>query len=170
MTTTPSPTSPGPATPGPADSRYLRPGRFTRRVMNPAVAFLTRRGMSVKGTRILEVRGRRSGQPRQTVVNLLGLDGERYLVAPRGRTQWVANVRAAGDATLRLGRRQEHVRLVELDDPELDDMGKVPVLRSYLEQWAWEVGAFFEGVDAGSSDDELAAIAPSFPVFRIVAA
>jgi deazaflavin-dependent oxidoreductase (nitroreductase family) len=133
--------------------------------MNPAVAFLTRRGVSVKGTRILEVRGRRSGQLRQTVVNLLALDGERYLVAPRGRTQWVANVRAAGDATLRLGRRREPVRLVELDDAD-----KVRVLRAYLEQWAWEVGAFFEGVDATSSDEDLAAIAPSFPVFRVVAA
>lgn len=164
MTTTPSPTSPRPATSDPDDTRYLRPGRFTRRVMNPTVAFLTRRGMSVKGTRILEVRGRRSGQLRQTVVNLLGLDDERYLVAPRGHTHWVANVRAAGEADLRLGRQREHVRLVELDDPD-----KVPVLRSYLEQWAWEVGAFFEGVDAGSSDDELAGIAPSFPVFRVVA-
>lgn len=165
MTTSPAPTSPRPAASERADTRYLRPGRFTRRVMNPAVAFLTRRGVSVKGTRILEVRGRRSGQLRQTVVNLLALDGERYLVAPRGRTQWVANVRAAGDATLRLGRRREHVRLVELDDAD-----KVRVLRAYLEQWAWEVGAFFEGVDATSSDEDLAAIAPSFPVFRVVAA
>jgi deazaflavin-dependent oxidoreductase (nitroreductase family) len=145
--------------------RYVRPGWFTRKVFNPAVAFLTRRGISVQGTRILEVRGRRSGELRRTVVNLLELDGERFLVAPRGRTHWVANVRAAGTATLRVGRRRETVAPVELADDE-----KVPVLRAYLAQWAWEVGAFFEGIDATSSDGELAAIAPSFPVFRLTSA
>ena len=143
-------------------ARYVQPGWFTRRVFNPTVAFLTRRGLSVKGTRILEVRGRRSGELRRTVVNLLELDGERDLVAPRGRTQWVANVRAARSATLRVGRRREAVAPVELADTH-----KTPVLRAYLEQWAWEVGAFFEGIDATSSDEELAAIAPSFPVFRL---
>jgi deazaflavin-dependent oxidoreductase (nitroreductase family) len=146
-------------------TRYVQPGWFTRRVFNPAVAFLTRRGLSVQGTRILEVRGRRSGELRRTVVNLLELDGERYLVAPRGRTQWVANVRAAGSASLRVGRRRETVVPVELADAD-----KTPVLRAYLEQWAWEVGAFFEGIDATSSDEELAAIAPSFPVFRLTTA
>ncbi|MFN7150157.1 MAG: nitroreductase/quinone reductase family protein, partial [Microthrixaceae bacterium] len=146
-------------------TRYVRPGWFTRSVFNPAVAFLTRRGVSVQGTRILEVRGRRSGELRRTVVNLLGLDGERYLMAPRGRTHWVANVRAADTATLRVGRRREAVVPVELSDA-----AKVPVLRAYLQQWAWEVGAFLEGIDATSSDEELAAIAPSFPVFRLTSA
>jgi deazaflavin-dependent oxidoreductase (nitroreductase family) len=146
-------------------TRYVRPGWFTRKVFNPAVAFLTRRGISVQGTRILEVRGRRSGELRRTVVNLLELDGERYLVAPRGHTHWVANVRAAADATLRVGRRRETVIPVELLDTD-----KVPVLRAYLEQWAWEVGAFFEGIDAASSDEQVAAIAPSFPVFRLTTA
>lgn len=174
MTTTrqlTSPTdSPSPTSPTTDDvvydaTRYVQPGWFTRRVFNPAVAFLTRRGVSVQGTRILEVRGRRSGEPRRTVVNLLELEGERYLVAPRGRTQWVANVRAAGTATLQVGRRREAVVPVELADAD-----KVPVLRAYLAQWAWEVGAFFEGIDAASSDEELAAIAPSFPVFRLTSA
>lgn len=173
-TSTTEPTSPtgSPTQAGPATgdvvydaSRYVRPGWFTRNVFNPAVAFLTRRGVSVQGTRILEVRGRRSGELRRTVVNLLMLDGERYLVAPRGRTHWVANVRAARSATLRVGRRRETVVPVELADEE-----KVPVLRAYLEQWAWEVGAFFDGIDASSSDEALATIAPSFPVFRLTTA
>ncbi len=164
---TDSPTQAAPATDGVVydATRYVRPGWFTRKVFNPTVAFLTRRGISVQGTRVLEVRGRRSGELRRTVVNLLELDGERYLVAPRGRTHWVANVRAAEAATLRVGRRREIVVPVELADTD-----KVPVLRAYLEQWAWEVGAFFEGIDATSSDEQVAAIAPAFPVFRLTSA
>src|SRR5215212_3383774 len=93
---------------------YQRPGWFTEHVFNRAVAVLTRVGVSVAGSRILEVRGRRSGEPRRTPVNLLDLDGERYLVAPRGHTQWVRNLRASGEARLLLGRGAEHVAAAEL--------------------------------------------------------
>ena len=152
-----------PAAAAPAD-RYLAPDRFTRRVLNPLVARLTRWGVSVKGSRILEVRGRTSGEVRSTVVNLLTVDGVRYLVAPRGVTQWVRNLRAAGGAgTLRLGRRRQTFVATELPD----DAAKVAVLRAYLEAWAWEVGKFFEGLSADSSDEALAAAAPGFPVFRV---
>jgi hypothetical protein len=107
------------------------------------------------------VRGRTSGEPRSTVVNLLTLDGVDHLVAPRGTTQWVRNIRAAGgEATLRLGRRVTPVRATELDDA-----AKVPVLRAYLEAWGWEVGKLVEGLRAGSDDDEISAAAPGFPVF-----
>jgi deazaflavin-dependent oxidoreductase (nitroreductase family) len=126
------------------------------------VAALTRLGVSVAGSRVLEVRGRKSGEPRQTPVNLLTLDGTRYLVAPRGHTQWVRNLRVAGEAELRVGRRTETVRATELADAD-----KAPVLRAYLRAWAWEVGAFFDGVDADSSDEELAAIADRHPIFEI---
>jgi hypothetical protein len=88
--------------------------------------------------------------------------GERYLVAPRGHTQWVRNMRAAGGGELRRGRRAEAFTAVELPDAD-----KPPVLREYLRRWAWEVGRFFEGIDATSSDEELLAVAPGFPVFRI---
>lgn len=142
--------------------RYLAPGWFTRRVFNPLVARTTALGLSVKGSRVLEVRGRNSGEVRATVVNLLTVDGQRYLVAPRGTTQWVRNLRAAGTGTLRLGRRREAFTAVELPDD-----AKYGVLRAYLDEWAWEVGKFFEGLTASSSDDELAAAAPGFPVFRI---
>src|SRR5437660_7822502 len=69
--------------------RYVRPGWFTRHVFNPAVAALTRMGVSVWGSRILAVRGRKTGEWRTTPVNLLVHNGERCLVAPRGTTQWV---------------------------------------------------------------------------------
>lgn len=143
-------------------SRYLAPDAFTRHVMNPLVARLTRWGLSVKGSRVLEVTGRSSGEVRSTVVNLLTVDGTRYLVAPRGETQWVRNLRAAGHGTLRVGRRVEPFAATELEDA-----AKSPILRAYLKAWAWEVGKFFEGLKANSPDADVRAAAPGFPVFRI---
>jgi deazaflavin-dependent oxidoreductase (nitroreductase family) len=141
--------------------RYLMPGRGAR-MMNRTIAGLTRLGISVWGSRVLAVRGRSSGEWRTTPVNLLVVDGVRYLVAPRGVTQWVRNLRAAGGGELRVGRRVEAFRA-----DELDDGAKPDVLREYLRRWAFEVGVFFDGVGASSSDDELRRIAPGYPVFRI---
>jgi deazaflavin-dependent oxidoreductase (nitroreductase family) len=142
--------------------RYVKAGRFTRKVFNPTVALLTRRGISVSGTRLLTVVGRRSGLPRTTVVNLLEVDGVHYLVAPRGRTEWVRNLRADSRATLRLGRRQEHLVAHELDDAD-----KLPILRAYLAKWKWEVGRFFEGLEHGAANDLALELASGLPVFRL---
>jgi deazaflavin-dependent oxidoreductase (nitroreductase family) len=141
---------------------YQRPDWFTEHVFNPLVALLTRMGVSVAGSRVLEVRGRKSGEPRRTPVNLLTVDGVRYLVAPRGHTQWVRNLRARGDGRLLVGRRAEPFSATEVTDDE-----KPPLLRAYLKRWKWEVGMFFAGVGPDSSDDELRRIAPDHPVFRI---
>jgi deazaflavin-dependent oxidoreductase (nitroreductase family) len=144
-------------------THYREPGFFTRRVFNPIVAFLTRRGISIWGSRVLEVRGRTTGEPRRVPVNLLTLDDHQYLVAPRGEAQWVRNVRAAGGrlATIVGSRREEWVAT------ELDGAAKIPVLRAYLKRWKAEVGVFFDGASADSTDDELAAIAPRHPVFAL---
>jgi deazaflavin-dependent oxidoreductase (nitroreductase family) len=141
---------------------YLEPGWFTRKVMNPLVAALTRAGISIWGSRELRVRGRTTGAWRTTPVNLLGHEGERYLVAPRGETQWVRNLRASGNGELRVGRRIEAFRAIELADDE-----KIQVLRAYLKRWKAEVGVFFDGVGPNSSESELRRIAPSHPVFRL---
>lgn len=141
---------------------YRRPGWFTENVFNRIVAGLTRAGISVAGSRVLEVAGRTSGRPRRTPVNLLTLDGRRYLVAPRGHTQWVRNLRAAGRGRLLVGRRTEPFVAAELSDDE-----KVEVLRAYLRRWKWEVGAFFGGVGPDAPDADLRRIAPDHPVFRI---
>jgi deazaflavin-dependent oxidoreductase (nitroreductase family) len=143
-------------------TRYLAPGRFTRTVMNPLVAGLTRRGVSLWGSRVLRVRGRTSGRWREVPVNLLEHDGQRYLVSPRGHTQWVRNLRVSGNGELRIGRRTEMFTAMELPDVE-----KPALLRDYLRRWAFEVGAFFDGVDAKATDAELRAIAPRHPIFRI---
>jgi deazaflavin-dependent oxidoreductase (nitroreductase family) len=142
--------------------RYQRPGWFTKNVFNRAVALLTRAGVSVAGSRVLEVRGRKSGEPRRTPVNLLTVDDARYLVAARGHTHWVRNLRALGEGRLLVGRRAEPFTAEEIPD---DD--KPAILRPYLERWKWEVGAFFSGAGPDSSDEELRRIAPDHPVFRL---
>ncbi len=142
--------------------RYLEPGWFTRHVFNRLVQFLTRAGISVLGSRTLSVRGRTSGQWRSTPVNVLTYKGADYLVAPRGVTQWVRNLRAAGTGEVRVGRRRRVFDAVELDDDV-----KVEVLRAYLRRWKMEVGVFFDGVSAASPASELARIAPRHPVFRL---
>jgi deazaflavin-dependent oxidoreductase (nitroreductase family) len=131
-------------------------------VFNPVVAGLTRLGLPLAGSRVLEVRGRKSGEPHQTPVNPLTLGGERYLVAPRGTTQWVRNLRARGEGRLLAGRRAEEFTATEIGDDQ-----KSPILREYLRRWKWEVGAFFGGVGPDSSDEELRRIAPDHPIFRI---
>ena len=144
--------------------RYVAPDRFTKRVFNPLVARLTRLGISVWGSRVLEVKGRRSGQWRTTPVNVLTVDGTRYLVAPRGTTEWVRNVRVAGSCRLRVGLRVEHVTVTEVGDE-----AKPEILRPYLRRWKWEVGQFFAGVGPDATREQLLAIAPGYPVFALAA-
>ena len=144
-------------------AHYRAPGWFTRNVFNRFVAFLTRHGVSVLGSRVLVVRGRTSGEWRTTPVNLLEVDGRRYLVSARGEGQWVRNLRVAGSGELRVGKRTEAFRGRELSDEE-----KVDVLRAYLKRWKVEVGVFFEGVGPESTDDELRAVAPRHPCFEVL--
>ncbi|GAB1688696.1 nitroreductase family deazaflavin-dependent oxidoreductase [Krasilnikovia sp. M28-CT-15] len=142
--------------------RYLAPKRSAH-AFNAAAKWLTARGISLLGSRVLAVRGRKSGEVRTTVVNLFTHEGEQYLLAPRGHTQWVRNLRAAGEGELRLGRRVQHFTPVEIADAQ-----KSPLIRIYLRKWAWEVGEFFDGLTKDSPEADIAAAAPGFPVFRIV--
>ena len=143
-------------------ARYIKPDWFTRNVFNKAVHGLTRIGVSVWGSRILRVRGRKSGEWHSHPVNLLTYQGTQFLVAPRGLTQWVRNIRVSGDGELVLGGRAQRFKAIEIPD---DD--KVPILRDYLKRWKFEVGMFFGGVSAESPDDELRRIAPNHPIFRV---
>ncbi|GAA1141013.1 nitroreductase family deazaflavin-dependent oxidoreductase [Kribbella jejuensis] len=143
--------------------RVITVAEGSMRVFNRIVAGLTKLGISVMGSRVLSVQGRKSGEWRSTPVNLLTVDGQRYLVAPRGHTQWVKNLRASGTGRLQLGRRIDTFRAEELADAD-----KIPALRMYLKEWSWEVGTFFQGdVTKNSPDEVLHHIAPGVPVFKI---
>ena len=142
--------------------RYVKPDWFTNHVFNPTVALFTRMGVSVWGSRVLRVRGRTSGEWRESPVNLLTFEGQRYLLAPRGNTQWVRNIRASHEGELKLGSRIEKIRVTEIPDDQ-----KIAILRAYLKRWKFEVGMFFQGVSADSPEPEVRRIAPDHPVFKV---
>ena len=141
--------------------RYVKP-KNAMNTFNQIVGRLTKMGVSVYGSRVLAVRGRSSGEWRTNPVNPLTIDGTRYLVAPRGNTQWVRNMRAAGGGELHIGRRVEPFTVTEVADD-----AKPAILRAYLKKWKFEVGVFFDGVDAKAPEEKLREIAPGYPIFRI---
>ena len=127
---------------------YLQPGWFVRRVMNPLVM-----RMSIAPT--LAVRGRSSGAWRTVPVNVLEFDGARYLVAPRGTTDWVRNLRAAGGGEIRRRGKTEPFQAIELPDSE-----KPPIISAYLERWGSQVKSQFDALPNPSDH----------PVFRLESA
>jgi deazaflavin-dependent oxidoreductase (nitroreductase family) len=143
------------------EHRHLVPGRLDL-LFNRLVSGLTRAGLSLWGSRVLRVRGRSSGEWRSVPVNLLTVDGVRYLVAPRGHVQWVRNLRAAGAGELVRGRHVERFAAEELAGP-----AKPAVLRAYLRRWAFEVDRFFPGLTPDATDQQWLAVADDYPVFRI---
>jgi deazaflavin-dependent oxidoreductase (nitroreductase family) len=151
--------SPSPSSP--SSPYYLKASPLALR-LNRVVGWLARHGLSLAGTAEMSVRGRTSGRIQRVPVNPHTYDGARYLVSARGHSQWVRNMRAAGGGELRVGRKVHAFTAVELPDEE-----KLPVLRTYLERWGWEVNQYFQGVTAASSDEEIIASAPGHPVFRI---
>jgi deazaflavin-dependent oxidoreductase (nitroreductase family) len=141
--------------------RYDEPNRSAR-AANALIRWLAELGISIAGTRSLRVRGRKSGKLRGVVVNVLTVDGVDYLVSPRGTTQWVRNVRAAGVVEVGPRWRRRRVRTTEVADP-----AKADLLRRYLDRWYWEVKGHIAGLTPHSGDDEIHAAAPSIPVFAL---
>jgi deazaflavin-dependent oxidoreductase (nitroreductase family) len=142
-----------------ADASYKQPDWFTTHVVNPLLKGLHRLGISVQGSQTLAVRGRKSGEIRTNPVNPFELDGKTYLLAPRGNTQWVRNMRAAGQGELRRGHKVRHFHATEVPDSE-----KLPLMRLYMDKWSWEVKGFL-GIDADASDEEIERILPDHPAF-----
>ena len=148
------------ATDGAEQSKFIEPGPITR-VFNRFVMLAGRLGLSFAGSRTLTVRGRKSGQPRTTPVNPLEVDGVTYLVAPRGTTQWVRNLRAVRTGELKIGRRSRSFTGEEVPDAE-----KLPILIAYLDKWAWEVGAFFD-LPKDPTEEQIREVSHLHPVFRV---
>src|SRR5260370_31978386 len=110
--------------------RYQKPDWLTKHLFNSLVAFVTSRGLSVRGSRLLVVRGRKSGHIRTTPVNPLEIGGARNLVAPRGETERGRNLRGARRGEFRLGRHRE-----ALGGEEVLDDAPGPILRAYVGHW-----------------------------------
>jgi hypothetical protein len=142
--------------------RYDAPN-FAARAANELIRRLAEAGISIAGTKALRVRGRTTGKRRGVVVNLLTVDGHRYVVSPRGNTQWARNVRAAG--AVEMGPRW-HNREVPVGEVADDD--KPALLKRYLDRWYWEVKGHVGGLTPQSTEDELRAAAPSIPVFELL--
>ena len=141
--------------------RYDEPNR-TARAANALIGWLAELGISLSGTKALRVRGRKTGKLRGVVVNVLRVDGVDYLVSPRGNTQWVRNVRAAGVVDMGPRWHRRRVRTTEVADA-----AKADLLKRYLDRWYWEVKGHIAGLTPDSGDDELHAAAPSIPVFAL---
>jgi deazaflavin-dependent oxidoreductase (nitroreductase family) len=120
-------------------------------------------GLGLKHNYLLQVRGRKSGKVYSTPIDLLEMDGKRFLVAPRGRTQWVRNAEAAGDVTLKKGAFRQTFRLRAISDTE-----KPPLLKAYVDRFKTTVQRYFP-VSAGSDVQAFTTIVANYPVFELIA-
>jgi deazaflavin-dependent oxidoreductase (nitroreductase family) len=139
--------------------RYDEPQRAAR-AANVLIRWLAESGISIAGTRALRVPGRKTGKSRGVVINVLTVDNVDYLVSPRGNTQWVRNVRAAGAVEMGPRWRRRRLRATELADS-----AKPELLKRYLDRWYWEVKGHIAGLTPAAGDEELRAAAPAIPVF-----
>ena len=133
------------------------------RMFNRFFGFLVGLGFGLKYNYLLQVRGRKSGKLYSTPIDLLEIDGRRFLVAPRGRTQWVRNAEAAGEVVLKKGSRQESFRLRPVEDRE-----KAPLLKAYVDRFKTTVQRYFP-IAAGSDAEAFEGIADQYPVFELIA-
>ncbi len=132
------------------------------RAFNRFFGFLVGLGLGLKHNYLLQVRGRKSGKLYSTPVDLLEMDGRRFLVAPRGLTQWVRNAEAAGEITLKKGSSRQSFRLRAISDAE-----KPPLLKAYLDSFKTTVQRYFP-VPPGPDVQAFVSIAADYPVFELV--
>jgi len=141
---------------------HYDPPNAAERLANTLIRRLAETGISIAGTRALAVRGRRTGKIRSVVINLLTVDGADYVLAPRGNTEWVRNIRAAGEVQLGPRWHRRTARVTEVSD---DD--KPALLHRYLQKWYWQVKGHMAGLTPDSGDAELRTAAPTIPVFSL---
>ena len=148
--------------PAEADVPAFREPTRVERIFNRAFGFLVGLGLGLPHNYLLQVRGRKFGRIYSTPVDLLELNGKRWLVAPRGRTQWVRNAEAASEITLKKGRTTQRFRLRPIPDAE-----KPEILKAYLDNFRREVQRYFP-VPAGSPAQDFAGIAGGYPAFELI--
>jgi len=141
--------------------RFDRPSAIER-LFNKLFGLLVGWGLGLPHNYLLQVRGRKSGRLYSSPVNVLSRDGKRFLVAPRGSTQWVRNAQASGTVSLKKGRRYEEVRLRVVADED-----KLEILKAYLDNFTRTVQRYFP-VPAGSPVEAFRPFAMRYPVFELV--
>ncbi len=134
------------------------------RIFNRVFGFLVGIGLGFSHNYLLQVRGRKSGKIYSTPIDLLEIDGKQFLVAPRGRTQWVRNAEAAGEITLKKGSRRKSYRLRPIPDADKPD-----ILKAYLDAFKREVQTYFP-VPAGSPPQAFAELVQNYPAFELISA
>jgi len=134
------------------------------RIFNRVFGFLVGMGLGFSYNYLVQVRGRKSGKLYSTPIDLLEINGKKFLVAPRGRTQWVRNAEAAGEVTLKKGSKRQRFRLRSLSEAE-----KPEILKAYLDQFRSAVQRYFP-VAAGSPPQAFAGIVQSYPAFELIPA
>jgi len=141
----------------------FRPPTAVERIFNRVYGFLVGMGVGFSYNYLLQVKGRKSGKTYSTPIDLLELAGKRFLVAPRGRTQWVRNAESAGEVMLKKGSARQRYRLRTLSDAE-----KPPILKAYLDRFKSEVQRYFP-VAAGSPVESFQEVVESYPAFELIA-
>jgi deazaflavin-dependent oxidoreductase (nitroreductase family) len=134
------------------------------KIFNKTFGYLVGLGIGPGYMYLLQVRGRKSGRLYETPVNVLDVEGKRYLVAPRGRTQWVRNAQATGEITLKKGRSRQRFQLQAIADGQ-----KPALLKLYLDSYVTAVQRYFT-VKAGSAAEAFREVAPNYPVFELLRA
>ncbi|MGH9762429.1 MAG: nitroreductase family deazaflavin-dependent oxidoreductase [Blastocatellia bacterium] len=145
-----------------SNSSFQKPTAMER-AFNSAFGFFVGLGLGLKHNYLVQVRGRKSGKIYSTPIDLLEMNGKRYLVAPRGRTQWVRNAEAAGEVELKKGRKRERFAIRPIADSD-----KAELLKAYLDQFKTTVQRYFP-VPAGSPSSAFTGIASGYPVFELIA-
>jgi deazaflavin-dependent oxidoreductase (nitroreductase family) len=141
---------------------FLRPS-LIERFFNHLFGTFVGWGIGLPHNYLLQVEGRKSGRIYSMPVNIIDCDRKRFLVAPRGETQWVRNARARGEVWLKKGRHRQRFALRELNDGE-----KPEILREYLNRYKTTVQRYFS-VPAGAPITAFSGIGPQYPVFELVA-
>jgi len=132
------------------------------RIFNRVFGFLVGVGLGFSYNYLLQVPGRKSGKIFSTPIDLLQIGGKKFLVAPRGRTQWVRNAEAAGEVTLKKGKTRQKFRLRPLTGDE-----KLGILKAYLDTFKREVHSYFP-VPAGSPPQAFADLSDAYPAFELL--
>jgi len=139
----------------------VQPANLVERLFNRAFGWLIALGLAPANFYLLDVKGRKSGRTYSTPVDLLAYGGRDYLVAPRGRTQWVRNAEASATVTLRQKGSSRRYTVREIPPHE-----RAPILKAYLDAYRAQVQRFFP-VEAGSPVEAFEPLVERYPAFEL---